>query len=185
MPNVISTTKTYEELLDTIADKNLKITKPVIGTEYYLGGASFVIISPNGTDYKDLNDYSVGIKLVHKEKSFVFTGDAEAYSENEILQNGIDLKADVFKLAHHGSSSSNSDDFLDAINPSMSVISAKTDNSYGHPHVEIMQAMKDRNIRLFRTDKQGTIILESDGNSITANKEPYKINDKDLIRSKP
>lgn len=185
MPNAISTTKTYEELLDTIADNKLKISKPIIGAEYIIGSASFVIIAPYGSDYKSLNNYSVGIKLVHKENSFVFTGDAETYSENEMLQNGIDLRADVFKLAHHGSSTSNSDDFLDAINPIICIISAKKDNSYGHPHVEIMQAMKDRDIHLYRTDEQGTIILESDGNTITANKKPYKISDKDLIRSKP
>ena len=185
MPNAMSTTKTFEELLDTISNNNLKITKPIIETEYVIGSASFVIIAPNGTDYKSLNDYSVGIKLVNDENSFVFTGDAETYSEDEMLQNGIDLKADVLKLAHHGSSTSNSDDFLDAVNPTICVISAKKDNSYGHPHVEIMQATKDRNVRLYRTDEQGTIVLESDGRTITANKEPYKISDKDLIRSKP
>lgn len=184
MPNVISTTKTYEDLLDTIADNDLKITKPTIGSEYIIGGASFIIIAPNGSDYKNLNDYSVGIKLVHNENSFVFTGDAEAYSEYEILQSGIDLKADVFKLAHHGSSSSNSHDFLDAIDPLICIISAKEDNSYGHPHVEIMQAMRDRGIQLYRTDEQGTIILESDGKEIITNKEPYKITDKDTIRPK-
>jgi beta-lactamase superfamily II metal-dependent hydrolase len=184
MPHAISTTKTYENLLDTIADNNLKITKPVVGTEYILGSASFVIIAPNGSDYKNLNDFSVGIKLVHNENSFVFTGDAEIYSENEILQNGIDLKADVFKLAHHGSSTSNSDDFLDAINPIICIVSAKKDNSYGHPHVEIMQAIKDRDIHLYRTDEQGTIILESNGKEITADREPYKISNKDTIRSK-
>ena len=185
MPDAISTTKTFENLLDTIAKNNLKITKPIIGTEYILGSASFVIIAPNGSNYKNLNDYSVGIKLKHNENSFVFTGDAEKLSENEMLENGINLKADVFKLAHHGSSTSNSDDFLDAVDPMICVVSAKKDNSYGHPHVEIMQAMKDRNIILYRTDEQGTIILESDGKTITANTRPYKISEKDTIRSKP
>ncbi|NLO09149.1 MAG: MBL fold metallo-hydrolase [Clostridiales bacterium] len=185
MSNAVSTSKTFEELLDTIADNNLKITKPIIGTEYTIGNASFIIIAPNESDYKNLNDYSVGIKLVHKENTFVFTGDAETNSENEMLQNGIDLKADVFKLAHHGSSTSNSDDFLNALDPHICIISAKKDNSYGHPHVEIMKAMKDRDIHLYRTDEQSTIILESDGVTIKSNKEPYKINDKDLIRSKP
>ena len=185
MPDAMNTSKTFEDLLDTISKNNLKITKPIIGTEYTIGRASFVIIAPNGTDYKSLNDYSVGIKLVNNENSFVFTGDAEIYSEDEMLQNGIDLKADVLKLAHHGSSTSNSDDFLDAVDPIICVVSAKKDNPYGHPHVEIMKAMMDRNIEMYRTDEQGTIVLESDGLTITANIEPYKLSDKDTIRSKP
>lgn len=185
MPDAISTTKTFEDLLDTIGNNNLKITKPVIGSEFIIGSASFVIIAPNESDYKNMNNYSVGIKLVNGDNSFVFTGDAEIQSENEMLQNGIDLEGDVFKLAHHGSSTSNSDDFLNAVNPIICVVSAKKDNSYGHPHVEIMKAMMDRSIRLFRTDEQGTIVLESDGKTITANKEPYKISDKDTIRTKP
>ena len=185
MPDAITTTKTFEGLLDTIERNSLRITKPVVGTEYMIGSASFTIIAPNGSDYKNLNDYSVGIKLWHKENSFVFTGDAETYSENEMLKNGIDLEADVLKLAHHGSSTSNSANFLDAVNPIICVVSAKKDNSYGHPHVETMQAMKDRDIVLYRTDEQGTIILESDGKNITAEKNPYEISDKDLIPSKP
>lgn len=185
MPDAISTTRTFEDLLDTIVENNLKITKPIIGTEYKIGSATFTILAPNGTNYNNLNNYSVGIKLMYGDNSFIFTGDSEIQSEIEMLQNGIDLKADVFKLAHHGSSTSNSEDFLDAVNPSIGVISAKKDNSYGHPHVEIMQTMKDRYIILFRTDEQGTIILESDGKTISANKEPYKISDQDTIRSKP
>jgi len=89
------------------------------------------------------------------------------------------------KLAHHGSSTSNSDVFLDAINPSIAVISLKKDNSYGHPHVEIIQAIRDQKIQLYRTDEQGTIIIKSDGKTIFTDKKPYKISDKDLIRSKP
>lgn len=185
MPDVIHSSKTFEDLLDAISNNNLKITKPLIGKEYNIGSASFVIIAPNSTDYSSLNDYSVGIKLTNGENSFILTGDAEINSENEMLNNGISLKADVLKLAHHGSSTSNGNDFLDAVDPSIALISAKKDNSYGHPHVEIMQAMKDRKIQLYRTDEQGTIILISDGRTISANNKPYEISDKDLFRSKP
>lgn len=180
MPDIVHNTKTFEDALDAIADKNLRITKPIVGNEYSIGNASFVIISPNSSDYDNLNDYSIGIRLVNGENSFIFTGDAEIKSEKEILQNKINIKANVLKLAHHGSSTSNSDDFLDAVDPSIAVISAGKDNSYGHPHVEIMQALKDRNISLYRTDEQGTIILISDGRTISANNKPYEISDKDI-----
>lgn len=180
MPDVVHTTKTFEDLLDAISEKNLKITKAVVGNVYNIGDASFVIIAPNKNSYDNLNNYSVGIKLQNGANSFLFTGDAEVKSENEMLQNGINLDADVLKLGHHGSSTSNSHNFLDAVTPDIAIISVGEGNSYGHPHAEVLQTLNDRNIKLYRTDKQGTIILESDGNTITSNYEPYTISDADL-----
>lgn len=166
MPDVIHTTKTFENLLDTISKNELKLTKPIVGSEYAIGAASFIIIAPNSSYYDDLNNYSVGIKLIYDENSFIFTGDAETESENEMLKNGIDLDADVLKHGHHGSSTSSSERFLDAITPDISIISAGKDNQYGHPHVEILKAIEERKITLYRTDKEGTIVLESDGKNI-------------------
>lgn len=180
MPDVVHTTKTFENLLDAISEKGLKITKAAVGNEYSIGDASFVIIAPNGIDYDNLNNYSVGIKLQNGSNSFIFTGDAEVQSENEMLQNGIKLDADVLKLGHHGSSTSSSKNFLDAITPDIAIISAGEGNMYGHPHVEVLKTLKERNIKLYRTDKQGTIILETDGSTISANIDPYIINDADL-----
>lgn len=180
MPNVVHTTKTFENVLDAISDKSLRITKPIIGNEFTIGSATFTIIAPNSPDYNNLNNYSVGIKLINGANSFVFTGDAEVLSENEMLNNGLNLDADVLKLGHHGSITSSSDSFLDAVKPSLSIISVGEGNKYGHPHVEILQTHKDRNIQLYRTDKQGTIILESDGKTIAVNKEPYEITSTDL-----
>jgi len=179
MPNAVHTSKTYEDLLDTISEKGLKITKAVAGNEYKLGKASFVILAPNSSDYDNLNNYSVAVKLINDNNSFIFAGDAEVQSENEMLQNGINLDADVLKLGHHGSSTGSSK-FLDAVSPEIAVISAGEGNQYSHPHTEVLQALKERNIKLYRTDKQGTIILESDGSKISADKDPYKINEEDL-----
>lgn len=180
MPDVEHTTNTFDDLLDAISEKGLKITKAKVGNKYDIGDASFVIIAPNSKQYDSLNNYSVSIKLTNGKNSFVFTSDAEVESENEMLRNGIDLKADVLKLGHHGSTTSNSDRFLDAVDPEIAVISVGEDNSYGHPHAEILQSVKDRNITLYRTDKQGTIILESDGKTITANQDPYNISKSEL-----
>lgn len=178
MPNATHTSKTYENLLDTISDKGLKITKAKVGQEYSLGDASFVILAPKSSDYDSLNNYSVAIKLTYGKNSFIFAGDAETVSENEMLQNdGLDLDADVLKLGHHGSSTSSSDKFLDAVSPDIAVISVGEGNQYGFPHDEVLQAINKRKIKLYRTDKQGTIILESDGSKITANTDPYKISD--------
>ncbi|MDF2540510.1 MAG: hypothetical protein K0S47_228 [Herbinix sp.] len=175
LPDVDHSTDTYDEVLDAIADKNLKITKPIIGNKYTLGSAEFTIIAPNGTDYSDLNDYSVGILLKNGKNSFLFAGDAEEKSEAEMLKNGIKLTADVLKLGHHGSSYSSSNDFLDAVDPTYAVISAGKENQYGHPHTETLEKMVKRKIKIYRTDKQGTIIFTSDGKKITTNQKSYQI----------
>ena len=168
MPNVVHTSKTFENLLDTISDHGLKITKPIVGNEYIIGNASFVVIAPNSSYYDSLNNYSVGIKLTYEENSFIFTGDAEIQSEYEMLENGINLDADVLKLGHHGSSTSSSEGFLDAVSPYIAITSAGIDNQYGHPHAETLKSIKNKKITLYRTDTQGTIILEADGTNITA-----------------
>lgn len=167
LPDAQSSTKSFEDVLDAISDKGLKITRPVPGTAYSLGNASFTILAPNGSKYEDLNNYSVVVKLVFGNSSFLFTGDAESRSEKEILKNGFDIKADYLKVGHHGSITSTSDDFLNAVNPKYAVISVGKDNNYGHPANETIQKLTDADIKIYRTDKMGTIVAISDGNSIT------------------
>lgn len=183
MPDVTHTTQTFEDLLDAIDNKGLKITKAVVGDTYSLGDASFIIIAPNSGSYEDLNNYSVGIKLTYGSTSFILAGDAETISEGEMLDNGINLSADVVKLGHHGSTSSSSDSYLETINPQFAVISTGVGNQYGHPHLETLQKILDRDINLYRTDKQGTIIFTSNGTNITVNTMPYEITDSDLANT--
>lgn len=174
LPPKEHTTKTFESLLDSIENKSLKITMPEVGDTYTLGSASFVIIAPND-DYKDdLNNWSVGVKIIAGDTSFVMCGDAEREAEQDISENGIDISADVLKAGHHGSRTSSSDIFLDAVNPEYAVISCGDDNSYGHPHDEILSLFKSRGIKVFRTDTQGTIIASSDGSSVDFNVLPYE-----------
>ena len=167
LPPVTHTTKTYEEVLDAAKDQGLSVTTPEVGKVYQLGSASFEIIAPNRDYGDDLNNWSVGIKLTNGENSFVMCGDAEAEAESDICDNGIDISADVLKLGHHGSSTSSSDIFLDQVNPEYAVVSCGLGNSYGHPHKETMDKMAEREISVFRTDEQGTVVAVSDGESIT------------------
>lgn len=168
MPPVEHTTKTFEDVLDAVADKGLKITKPVAGDTYELGAASFEIIAPNRGDYgDDLNNWSVGIRLTQGERSFVMAGDAEAGAEADICANGLELSADVLKLGHHGSSTSTSEEFLKAVNPSSAVISCGKDNDYGHPHRETMDLMEKYGITVYRTDQMGTVTVTTDGKKLT------------------
>lgn len=177
LPEKEHTTMVYENLLSAIADKNLKITLPKVGDRYELGDAVFLIISP-GKDYgDDLNNWSVGIELTYGKNRFVLCGDAEKEEEADMVQQGVLEKADVLKLSHHGSKSSSSPGFMDAVQPSYGIISCGKDNDYGHPHKEIETMLKERNITYFRTDELGTIVIKSDGTNLIVPKTSESITD--------
>lgn len=180
LPDVVHTTKTYENLLNTIEKRNLSTTKAKVGSLYYLGSASFTILAPNSDNYEDVNDYSIVIRLCYGDSVFLFTGDAEKLSEEEMLANGMDLSADVIKLAHHGSAYSSHEEFIEAVDPSYAVVSVAADNDYGHPHTRTLRTINRQNIKLYRTDKQGTIVFHTDGTTISVNKQNYKLTAKDL-----
>ena len=170
MPDYEKDTKTYQELVDVIHDKNMKITYPVVGEQYALGEAKFTIIAPNSNSYGgNANDYSVAILLEYGKNRFLFTGDAEEASEAEMLTNGIDISADVYKVAHHGSRSASTQECLNAVHPKYAVISCGEGNSYGHPHAEVLNRLRSMGVEVFRTDEQGSIIASSDGENITWN----------------
>lgn len=111
MPNVTHTTKTFEDVITAIQNKGLKITTPKVGDTYQLGHSEFTILAPNSSSYNDLNDYSIITRLVYKNNSFIFTGDAEQLSELETVANDHNLKSDVFKVGHHGSNTSTTQSF--------------------------------------------------------------------------
>lgn len=172
MPDYEKDTQTYEEVIDVMDQKGWDLTLPQVGAVYELGEAAFTIVAPCG-DYGDnANDYSVGILLEHGENRFLFTGDAEEKSETDMLNSGIDLSADVFKAAHHGSRTANTEAFLERVNPDYVVISCGEGNSYGHPHAEVLNRLREMGIEVFRTDEEGTITATSDGSSITFNVPP-------------
>lgn len=173
MPDVTSDTATYRDVIDTMDYRNYKNTLPHVGDIYSLGDAEFTIIAPNGK-YTDDNNASVGIKLVHGNNVFLFTGDAEAEAEADILQNGIDLKADVLHTGHHGSDTSCSLEFISEVSPTYAVISCGKSNPYGHPHEQTLSVLREQGVQMFRTDEQGSIVAVSDGESITWNVEPSR-----------
>lgn len=168
MPDYTKDTKTYDDVIKVAQNKNYKIKSVKAGDTYSLGKASFTVIAPN-KKYEDSNNSSIGIILTYGEKSFLFTGDAEEEAEKDILANGIDIKADVYKAGHHGSRTASCDEFLEKVKPEYIVISCGEDNKYGHPHAAILNYCIFNHIPLYRTDKQGTIVLKTDGKNITWN----------------
>ncbi len=162
------TTKTYENLLQSIADKGLTITPAEPGDELLSsGGAVLTVLAPNGEDYGDLNNYSVVLRLTYGEDSFLFTGDAEEASEEEMLSLDWPLTATVLKCGHHGSETSTSPSFLDAVSPQYAVISCGVDNDYGHPDAVTLEKLEAAGAEVFRTDLQGTILASTDGSGVT------------------
>lgn len=172
MPRVTHTTKTFEDVLLAVKNKGLKISTAKGGTSIDFSPDTKVeIVAPNSSQYESLNNYSAVIKLTYGKTSFLFTGDAEDISENEMLTANYDLKADVLKVGHHGSSSSSTRPFLKAVSPKYAVISVGKDNDYGHPHKETINRLFESGISVFRTDESGTIIFTTDGDKIEIERE--------------
>lgn len=163
------TSPSYEGLLNAIAKSNLRITPAKPGDKYDLGnGASLNILGPVRGDYDSLNDFSIVSRLDYGSTSFLFTGDATAVSESDLLDSGARLKANVLDAGHHGSRSSTSKAFLDAVRPQVAVISCGVDNSYGHPHRQTMSRLEAvGGIKIFRTDLDGSVIVSSNGTELT------------------
>ena len=163
LPEATTTTKTFEDVLDAIADKNLSITVPEIGNTFELGEVDFEVIY-TGTGEKDLNEASVILKMNFGNHAYLFTGDTTEEVEKSVLNKDINI--DVLKVAHHGSKYSSCDEFLNIATPEYAIISAGAGNSYGHPEQETLSRIKKHTDKIYVTKDLGTIILTSDGNNI-------------------
>lgn len=166
MPRVQADTKTFEDVLLAVRDKGLRITAPSPGQSFALGGSTITVLGPVGSGYEDTNNYSIVLRIDYGDYSFLFTGDAERESEQELLASGANLKADVLKVGHHGSSSSTTKAFLNAVDPDFAVISSGEGNSYGHPTSEVLDTLQTASVSVFRTDKCGTISISSNSNNL-------------------
>lgn len=164
MPDKLSTTKTFEDVLDALDAKGLSYNAPKIDDEFKLGDATFKVIY-SGDDTNDINDSSIVLKMTYGDNSFLFTGDATSNVEEIILNQ--DIKSDVLKVAHHGSSYSSTTEFLDKVDPKYAIISVGTNNSYNHPASITLQKLSNRDITVYRTDLDGTIIFTSDGTNLS------------------
>ena len=168
MPKIMHTSKTFEDVLDAVANKGLKIKSPSPGDTIDFNGLEIEVLGPQ-REYKDFNNNSIVLKVNAGETAFLFTGDAEETAEKDILQAGYDLQADVLKVGHHGSSTSSSQAFLQAVKPKYAVISVGVGNSYHHPEEEALQRLQSIGAEIYRTDLQGNIVCTTDGKNIAFN----------------
>ena len=184
MPDKIATTTSFERMINALLDKNITIVEPVAGDEFFLNDLHFTVVAPNSKEYDNTNDYSIVLTLKHGENSFIFTGDAERVSEDEMLISYRNIRADVLKVGHHGSATSTSREFLEQVSPSIAVISVGAENTYNHPNDDVIELLLSEGVKVLRTDEYGNIIIRSDGINLTVETEYsfYKAPEKTVLK---
>jgi len=164
--SAVPTTKVYENFLLAAKDKNLKIKEVKPGERYELGDGCVMTVLGPVEPFEDYNNNSIVCKIEYKGFSMIFGGDSSKEAEELLLKENKDLSADLMIVSHHGSSSSTTKEYLNAINPKYAIISCGRDNSYGHPHEETLEKLEAKKITVYRTDLSGNIICETDGEKI-------------------
>lgn len=175
MPKVGHTSRAYQTFLTTIQEQGLKITEAKAGVTLDMGaGITASFVAPNNDSYGNLNNYSAVLSLTYGATTFLFTGDAEALAESEMLLAQHDLASDVLKVGHHGCETSTTDGFLRAIFPSIAIISVGKGNDYGHPADSVLDRLESYGAKIYRTDRHGSIVVSSSGRtlSVATEKEP-------------
>ena len=172
-PTKTYASKVFDDFLYYTDQQRLEVTIPAPGDEMTLGQAQITVLGPLKS-YAETNDTSIVMKVVFGETSFLFTGDMEVLAENDLLENGTDLKADVLKVGHHGSDTSTGYRFLYEVDPTYAVISVGEGNKYGHPNDITLSRLNDAECTIFRTDHLGTVVAVSDGKEVSFTWENQK-----------
>lgn len=167
MSSFVATTKVFNGVLDTLEEQDIIVTQAILGKTYNIDGVEIKVVGVDSIS-TDNNNSSVVVKVTYGTVDLLFTGDLEEDGENVVLNNGYDLNAEVLKVGHHGSETSTSEIFLDAVNPKLCVISVGEGNKYNHPSDKTIQKLRDRGIQYYRTDEVGNILLEIDGVNIVS-----------------
>lgn len=152
---------------NAVTRRGVELEQPRPGETFQLGDATIDVIGPLNLLYEDANDLSLVLRVTYRDTRFLLTGDMEEVAERELVEAEVDLKADVLKVGHHGSSSSTSYRFLRAVAPTYGVISLAAANEYGHPHRDPMSRLRDADVTIYRTDTMYDIVAFSDGETIS------------------
>lgn len=167
LPNKTNNTQIFEELLNEIKNKDLKISQGKTGVKIIdSGDLQFYMIGPS-KEYQNINNNSIVTNIIYKNFSTLITGDAEKEAETDMIKEGHNLRSDILRVGHHGSNTSSSDEFLDKVDPAYAIISLGKDNTYGHPDTEVMDSLEKRKILSLRTDELGSIVIQTDGDKLT------------------
>ncbi len=157
----------YEKAVTLLSEKGVKRVEPKAGDAFSVGKIAFSVLGPLADEAEDFNDLSLCVRADYGERKFLFCGDMTAVEEQTLLQLDDGLAADVLKVAHHGSGGSSGREFLEAVNPEIAVVSCGLYNDYGHPHASALTRLSAVGATVYRTDKQGTVTVITDGKTLT------------------
>lgn len=179
-PGIPHTSKTYKTLIELVEKKKLKYIRPNGQTIHLQSAELYIFPLPN--DVRDINNGSVVSKLSYKDFGMLFLGDAELEEQSFLIKTERDkLKSKVVKISHHGSTTGTNQRLIDVVSPETAVISVGRGNPYGHPHREVIELLKKNNIRTYRTDRDGTVIILSDGSNYSVIREKGSIGERFLF----
>jgi beta-lactamase superfamily II metal-dependent hydrolase len=164
---VLHTTPDYLEWLEEIKERGVPMEIAKAGQVFNFGDVKLEILYPSqnfsGERVENLNNTSIVSKLTFGSTSFLLAGDAEAEVEEQLIAAGVDLKADVLKVGHHGSKDATSQEFLDKVSPQVAVIQVGAKNKYGHPSRQTISRLERAGVQIFRNDLDGDVKMVSDG----------------------
>lgn len=164
--NLTPTGFTFSRILDIAAEKRIPVRSPQCHETLPIGCASLEFLCTDNSGFEDLNNCSLGCRIVCGEVSFFTAGDIEKEAESVFLEDGLLRPATVLKVSHHGSSSSSSEGFLEALRPEYALISCGAMNDYGHPSQKTIHSLRTHGCEIYRTDLDGTIVCDTDGKSV-------------------
>jgi beta-lactamase superfamily II metal-dependent hydrolase len=168
MPQVSNNTETFRNLLNTIANKGLKVKSAKAGLSITLDSTvKILMLAPITIDKSDINNCSVVMKITYGKTSFLFMGDAEEPVEASLVNSSADLESTVLKVGHHGSTTSSSLSFIKMVKPQIAVFTVGDDNSYNHPAQSTLEKFAAIGSKIMRTDLNGTIVIKSDQNKVS------------------
>jgi len=161
------TNSTFKYTLEAIETQQVKASYAYPGDTYFCDEGLISVLGPVwNAQYESLNNYSIVLTFHFDGITFLFTGDMEKEAEYDLLDAGENLSAHVLKVGHHGSSTSSSEEFLNAVDPDYCVISLGEGNDYGHPHWEVREALEVRGLTTFRTDQNGSVVFSINDNGL-------------------
>ena len=163
MPDYTTDTQIYQSLQNVLEEKSVPVVYPAQGDIFSLCSAEIQVVGPQDYRYTSDNSNSLCLRIEYGDFCCLLTGDAEQDAERDMVASGQDLSCDVYVVGHHGSSSSTSEELLEAASPRYAFLSVGAGNAYGHPTEQTMTALQQYGVALYRTDKQGEIAVYSDG----------------------
>lgn len=158
----------YQSFIENVLKNDIVLKTVSKGQKYTENNLSIEVINDTKSDFSKSynNNNAIVLKLIHNKKSFLFTADIEKESESKLIDDNVDLKVDVLKVGHHGSKTSSTQEFLEKVKPEVSVISVGENNIYHHPSKSVIERLNSFKTKIYRTDKDGGIVIKSDGENL-------------------